>query len=162
MEATDRGELLRWKYRRGRQIREASQMVMTLFPTAPNRTPRRTRQSSRAHTRNGICKAAVRALTGGELYLQGNMTLEQVVITLGSNAHYVSAAVLLIKPTDTTLINEVVHGNISILAAAKLVEPQVRAFEAFEAACPTDKATILGNLLANSTAATRLAAAAEL
>jgi hypothetical protein len=111
-------------------------------------------------------------LTGGQLYLQGKTTtLHQSAISVGSNVRYIMAAVLLIKANDTRLIDAVVHGNISILAAARLVKPQVKAIEAINAASPVNKAAIynstgltdeLFRLLVDSSSAKRTDAAARL
>jgi hypothetical protein len=145
--------------------------MMMLFSPGPNRAVRRARQSSRARTRNGICKAAARAFTGGQLYVQGQMTLAQAAISVGSNVHYIMAAVLLIKSHDMRLIDDAVHGNISIQAAAKLVEPQVMAIEAIKQANPANLKAIyretgftneLSTLLVDRPAAERTEAAARL
>jgi hypothetical protein len=113
----------------------------------------------------------VRALTGGDLYLQGKITLAQAAISVGSNVRYIMAAVLLIKSHDMRLINDAVHGNIPILVAAKLVKPQVLVVEALKTASPANLAAIydathftneLSKLLVDTPPAERTEAAAKL
>src|SRR5262249_17286552 len=102
-------------------------MVMALFPTAPDKATPRARQSRLARFRHGVCRRAVRALTGAELYLRGGITLLQAALSVGSNHHYVAAGIVLIKSGDVSLIEKVVRGDVSILAAAKMVQGPVQA-----------------------------------
>jgi len=83
----------------------------------------------------------------------------------------IKAAVLLIKSHDTRLIDAVVRGNTPILAAAKLVAPQVAAIDAIKAANPANRQAIytatgftdeLAKLLVDKPSAERTAAAAKL
>jgi len=151
--------------------KDTSSMAMMLFSKAPNRAIRRARVSHRARFRNGILRAALQALTGAKLYLQGDMTLEQAAISVGSNIRYIMAAVLLIKANDQDLISEVLHGDISILAAAKLVKPQVVVIETLKSANSANLAAIydathftnnLTKLLVDTPPAGRTEAAAKL
>src|SRR5262249_17073402 len=115
---------------------------MMLFVKRPNRAYRRARQSRRSRSRNGICLAAVRALTGAKLPLQYDITLLQAALSTGSNVHYVEAGEILIKSGDVSLIKSVVAGDIPILEAAKSVKAQVRAVEAIKAATSANLAAI--------------------
>src|SRR5262245_28601783 len=111
---------------------------MMLF-RGPNKAARRARQSHRAQFRDGVRLAAVRAFTGGDLYLRGEMTLRQTAIAVGSNVLYVMAAVILLKANDTRLIKDVVHGRIGILAAAESVKPLVTMLAGYSKASPTNR-----------------------
>jgi hypothetical protein len=83
------------------------------------------RRSSRRHFRNGVCAAALRAVTAAKAYLCGDITLEEAAVSHGSCIHYVRAAVTLIKSGDQYLMKSMMRGHISPLAAAKQVEPLV-------------------------------------
>jgi len=146
-------------------------MMMMLFPKPPNRGFRRARQSRGAHFCNCVCLAAVRALTGSDLYEQGEMTREQAAISVGSNLRYIIAAGWLIKARDMRLIERVVYGHVPILTAAEWVKPQVMAIEALKNASPAAKAAIyaqtgftndLAKLLVDKSSTERTEAAAKL
>jgi hypothetical protein len=131
------------------------------------------RQSSRRRFRNGVCAAALRAMTAGQMYLSegGNITLEEMAARCGSNVAYVRAAVVLIKAGDLILIDRVMSGNIPILTAARLVEPLVMLLTGHAKASPKVKDDFfqitgctddLGQHLVASTLEQRLKAAARL
>jgi|SRR6516162_1826850 hypothetical protein len=100
------------------------------------------RRSPRQHIRDGICLAALRAFTGAELYRAKpeKLTLGEVALRVGSGIHYVRAAVVLIEHGDQVLIDRVLRGKCSILAAAASVNALVKLLGAFKTASPENLA----------------------
>jgi len=96
------------------------------------------RRSPHQHFRDRICLAALRAFTGAELYhaKRGQLTLSECALRVGSNVHYVRAAVVLLEHGDQVLIDRVLRGEVSILAAAASVEVLVKLLTAFKTATP--------------------------
>jgi hypothetical protein len=131
------------------------------------------RQSSRRHFRCGVRAAGLRAMTAGRMYLSegGNITLEEAAARCGSNVAYVRAAIALIKAGDEDLIDQVMLGNLPIMATAKLVKPLVTMLAGYAKATPYTKGRFfaitgctddLGRHLVASTLEQRLKAAARL
>jgi hypothetical protein len=96
------------------------------------------RRSPREHIRDGVCLAALRAFTGVELYREKRrkLTLSEVALRVGSNVHYIRAALVLFQHGDQDLIDRVLTGKCLILAAAARVTPLVRLLAAFRSASP--------------------------
>jgi hypothetical protein len=122
------------------------------------------RQSSRCHFRLGVCAAALRAVTAGQVYLTKDISLEEVAARHGSNVQYVRAAITLLKSGDQRLIEAVMRGDTPILTAAKAVVPLVMLLTGYEQASPkarddffaaTGCTNDLGKHLAASSAAER-------
>jgi hypothetical protein len=108
----------------------------------------------------------LRAFTGAELYRREKLTLGGVALRVESNVHYIRAAAVLIERGDQILIERVLRGKCSILAAAASVDALVRLLAAFKtvSASPKDLAsffTITGTDDL-STAAKRTEAASKL
>jgi hypothetical protein len=123
------------------------------------------RRSPHQHFRDGICLATLRAFTGAEIYRdKPELTLREVALRVGSNGQYVRAAVVLIEHGDQNLINRVLRGKCSILAAAASVEPLVKLMSAFEMATPETRARFFAatGTADLSTAAKRTEAASKL
>jgi hypothetical protein len=132
------------------------------------------RQSPHAQVRDGIRLANLRALTGGEWYLTkvGNkerVSLKEAAVRHGTNAVYLRAAIIVLKANDQNWIGRLLHGD-TILAAAKLLEPQVKAIEALKDANSANLQAIytatgftneLTKLLAKSSSAERTSAARD-
>jgi hypothetical protein len=96
------------------------------------------RRSPREHFRDGVCLAALRSFSAAELYRdkQGTLTLNTAALKTGSNVHYTRAALVLLQHGDQDLIDQVLAGERSILAAAQQVTPLVRLLDAFRSASP--------------------------
>jgi hypothetical protein len=131
------------------------------------------RQSSRRRFRRGVCAAALRAFTAAKAYLFGeeDITLEEAAARHGSCIAYVRAAVTLLQSGDQRLIKAVMHGDISISAAAESVEPLVMLLTGYAKASPrvrddffvaTGCTADLSKLLVTSPPAERTRAAARL
>jgi hypothetical protein len=129
------------------------------------------RRSSRCHFRNGVCVAALRALTAARVYLAGDIDLEQAAISHGSNVHYVRAGIILVRANDLRLIDAVLRGEILITTAAESVEPLLMLLEGYEKASAKVKDDFfvatgcnndLGKLLITSPATERTRAAERL
>jgi hypothetical protein len=126
------------------------------------------RRSSRRHFRNGVCAAALRAVSAAQTYLGEGVTLEETAARHGSGVAYVRAAITLIKSADERLINAVLRGDIPIMAAAKTVAPLVMLLDGYAKASPKVKddffnitgcTSDFGKHLAASSAAERTAGA---
>jgi hypothetical protein len=110
------------------------------------------RQSPHAHTRNGIRLANLRALRAAQFYREHKSTtsFEEAALSHGSNVAYVQAGVVVLEHNDQKLIDRILHGHVSIEAAAKLIKPQVKAIAAFAAADEAGRVVILAELLGSS------------
>src|SRR5262245_567785 len=100
------------------------------------------RRSPRQHVRDGVCLAALRAFTGAELYRAKSetLTLGEAALRVGSGIHYIRAAVVLLDHGDRALINRVLQGKCSIVAAAASVAALVKLLAAFKTATPETRA----------------------
>jgi hypothetical protein len=99
------------------------------------------RRAPHQHFRDGICLAALRALTGAELRRdKPELTLREVALRVGSNVHYVQAATVLLEHGDQNLIDRVLRGKCSILAAAASVAALVKLLTAFKTTSPENLA----------------------
>ena len=124
------------------------------------------RHSPREYTRNGICLAALRAITAAQLYRdpQNAYTLAECALRCGSCVVYVRAAIVLLEHADSKLIDMVVYGRQHILEAAKSVEALVKLTVAYKAVAPKQALRFCASvgLLDLSTAAKRTEAASKL
>jgi hypothetical protein len=124
------------------------------------------RQSPRQQFRKGICTAALRAFTAGELYRdqQFQLTLAEAALRVGSNIAYVRAAIILLEHGDPVLINRVLYGKCNILEAAASVAVVVKLVTAFKLATSENLATFsaISGMADLSTSAKRTAAANRL
>src|SRR5262245_57085952 len=98
------------------------------------------RRSPHQHFRDGVCRAALRAFTAAEYRREHESTLVDASARHGSCVAYVAAADTLIEHGDQILINRVLRGGCSILAAAATVEGLVKLVNAFETATPETRA----------------------
>jgi hypothetical protein len=100
--------------------------------------PRRQRVCRRF--RHGVCTAALRAVTAARLYLSGTVpNLAKAAVSCGSNVCYVRAAIAVLRSENAELLDFVVHGRVSLLAAARQVEPLVNLIDAYRAANQKDR-----------------------
>jgi hypothetical protein len=103
-------------------------------------SPQRLRQSARRHFRHGHRAAALRAFTGARLYLaQAVPTLAAAADSTGSNVAYVQAAIILLRSDNTSLVNEVLAGDVPILEAAAQVRRLVDLIAAYRDAKDHDR-----------------------
>jgi len=97
--------------------------------------------SSRRLFRNQQRAAVIRAVTGAKIYLDGTLpTLAAAAIASGSNAHYVGAAVTLLKSENSTLLSRALRGAMPLLAAANEAKRVARLVSAYRAASADDLA----------------------
>jgi hypothetical protein len=96
------------------------------------------RHHARERFRDGVCLAALRAITGAQLYRAPDyvLTLRESALSCGSGVRYVQAAVTLLEHADPKLIDRVVSGKVNILVAAESVKAEVRLTAALRAASP--------------------------
>jgi hypothetical protein len=79
-------------------------------------------RSVRRHFESGTRRAALRALTGAELFLAGMAsTMTKAAEMTGSNTIYVGAAVTILRAGDDALKAAVLDGKVSLLAAATVM-----------------------------------------
>ena len=91
--------------------------------------------------------APLRAVTGARLYLRGDVpTQRQAADAAGSNMRYVVAAIAILQAEDLDLLNKVLNGEISILAAAKLVRQRASLLAAYRTATPQDRIIVIKTL----------------
>jgi hypothetical protein len=103
------------------------------------RPAHRRRQRPRQHTRRGICRAALRAVTAARLYLSGAIpNLVKAAESCGSNVQYVRAAIVLLRSENSGLLGRVLRGHESLLAAASQVQRLVDLVAAYRAADEKD------------------------
>jgi hypothetical protein len=123
------------------------------------------RHSPRQQVRDGVCKAALRAFVGAELYRgdQWKLSLKETALCVGSNIHYLRAALVLLDHGDLDLIDRVLHRERDILLAARSVAPLVKLLTAFRTASPGTQAIFSGvtGLVDLSSPAARTAAASK-
>ena len=112
------------------------------LPVKLNGNGRRHRyRSSRRHFRNQQRAAVIRGVTGAKLYLDGTLpTLATAATACGSNAHYVSAAVTLLKSENSTLLSRALCGAMPLLAAASEAKRVARLISAYREASADDLA----------------------
>jgi len=112
------------------------------LPAVIKAVSKKLRRSPRCHFRNDQRAAVLRALTGADLVRKAGLSLEEAAIRSGSCIAYVRAAVTLREADgqgwgNEAWINQVIRGEIPILQAAKLIEPQVQLIRAYKRATPT-------------------------
>jgi hypothetical protein len=89
--------------------------------------------------RRGVCAAALHAVTAARLYVSGTIpNLIKAAESCGANVHYVRAAIVLLRSENSALLDHVLHGHVSILAAAGQVERLVDLITAYRAADEND------------------------
>jgi hypothetical protein len=124
------------------------------------------RHSPREHFRGNVCVAALRAFTGAELHRDDelDLTLREAAMRCGSNIRYVRAAIILLEHGDQNLIDQVLHGERNILAAAASVAVVVKLVTAFKAATSENLASFsaITGMADLSTSAKRTAAASKI
>jgi hypothetical protein len=92
----------------------------TTFRLTNGRGRHRKYRSSRRRFRAGRRAAVLRAITAARLVAIGLATsLQEAAEACGSCPAYVSAAITLVKTEDSSLINRVLAGRVSLLAAAR-------------------------------------------
>ena len=92
--------------------------------------------------RDGTCRAAVRAFTAALLYRApgSKLSLADCALMCNSCVRYIRAALLLLEHDNPALIEQVMHGKINILVAAKPIEAETKLISAFEKAPPKARA----------------------
>jgi hypothetical protein len=92
--------------------------------------------------RDGTCRAAVRAFTAALLYRApgSKLSLADCALMCNSCVRYIRAALLLLEHDNPALIEQVMHGKINILVAAKPIEAETKLIAAFTAAPPKARA----------------------
>jgi hypothetical protein len=85
------------------------------------------------------------ALAAARFYLDQTpkVTQAEAARAHGSCVTYLQAALVVIQANDAKLLDAVLHGRASLLAAAELMGPRVRAIEAFQAADPASRRAVL-------------------
>ena len=110
----------------------------TQWPTphwgSPGKLNRHERRRVRHQIRNGRRLAALRAFGGARLYLAKLVpTLVAAARSSGSTVGYVMAAVTILQAKDPILEEEVLTGEVSLLAAAAKVKPVVSILKTYAA-----------------------------
>jgi hypothetical protein len=96
-----------------------------------------TNKSSRRRFRGRICKAPLKAVTAAKLYLSGGgLTVVEAANCCGSSSTYVVAAITILNSENEALLDDVLYGRISLLAAAKIAAPLAALMVAFRKATP--------------------------
>ena len=92
--------------------------------------------------RDGTCRAAVRAFTAALLYRApgSKLSLADCALMCNSCVAYIRAALVLLEHDNPALIEQVMHGKINILVAAKPIEAETKLISAFEKAPPKARA----------------------
>jgi hypothetical protein len=90
-------------------------------------------------TRAGKCAAAVRAVTGARLYLDGRMDLATAAMSCGSCVAYVRAAVSLLASENTTMLEQALRGQMPLLVAAEQMKRIAKLVNAYRAASAADR-----------------------
>jgi hypothetical protein len=109
-------------------------------PLQVTRVRRRQYSSARRHFRAGCRASVLRALTGARGYRNGWFsTVSEAAIACGSNVTYVAAAIVLIESENTTLVDQVLTGKVSLLAAAKEIGRLAELVTAYRKASAADR-----------------------
>jgi hypothetical protein len=83
--------------------------------------------------------AALRAITGAKLYLTGWFaTLRAAAKAVGSNTHYLTAAIILLRSENTSLLNRVLSGKMPLLAAAVQMKQLAKLVTAYRSSSAAD------------------------
>jgi hypothetical protein len=92
--------------------------------------------------RYGVRAAALRAITAARLHLSGAIpNLLKAAESCGSNVKYVCAAIILLRSENSVLLDRVLRGHVSILAAASQVRRLVELIAAYRATNEKDHIT---------------------
>lgn len=98
------------------------------------------RRSPCRHFDHGVRLAALRAITGAKLYVQGGVpTIKAAATATGSCPPYVQAAITLLQSDNVTLTNEVLTGHVGLLEAARQVKHVARLVMAYRKASSADR-----------------------
>jgi hypothetical protein len=111
-------------------------------PSLPRRITRckRRYRSARRHFRGGCRAAVLRALTGARGCCNGMFSnVSEAAMACGSNTAYVAAAIVLIESENKTLIDRVLTGKVSLLAAAKEIRRLAELVTAYRKASAADR-----------------------
>ena len=104
------------------------------------RQQRRRHRSSRRYFDHGQRLAALRALTAASLRLNGAFSSQaQAAAACGSGVVYVRAAVAILRSEDASVRDEVLTGQLPLLAAAALVEKRAAIVAAYRQATAADR-----------------------
>ncbi len=113
--------------RRGRQVRHPP-------------VKRRRYRSARRHFRGYQRAAVLRALTGAKGYRNGWFsTVSEAATACGSNAVYVAAAVVLLEAENSTLLDQVLTGQVPLLAAVEEIKRLAELVAAYRKASAADR-----------------------
>jgi hypothetical protein len=105
------------------------------------------RRSARRHFQSGQCLAALRAITAAKGYRTGIFsTIAVAAMSCGSNHIYVDAALVLVKAEDPALLEAVLAGEKSLLAAANEMKVVATLVSTLRQATDTELA-ILGRIV---------------
>src|SRR5262249_2128724 len=110
-----------------------------------NRRQHRRRASRRYRSRrrsykNGVCRAARRALAAGVMYLDNKgLTLRMAAELCGSNVAYVQAAIIILQTEDLALRDAVLSGKVPLLTAAAAMKSTAKLISAYRASDGADK-----------------------
>jgi hypothetical protein len=125
--------------RRTQRSKEVSMMLErgSIYSSPPKMaSPYRRRNQ---HMRYGVRAAALRAVTAARLYLAGTIpNLLKAAESCGSNVCYVRAAIAVLRSENAVLLDRVLRGHVSILAAANRVRRVVALLAAYQAADEQD------------------------
>lgn len=98
------------------------------------------RRSRRRQMDHGQRLAALRAINGAKLYLAGWFaTLKAAAKGVGSNTRYLTAAIILLRSENTSLLNRVLSGDMPLLAAAAQMKQLAKLVAAYRWASATDR-----------------------
>jgi hypothetical protein len=104
----------------------------------------RRRQSARRRFRGGHRAAALRALTGARLLAGGAVpSLEAAAVCCGSSVPYIQAMVVLLKSENVSLLDQVLTGDVPVLAAAKQVKRLAALVSAYRCADGRDRVAFM-------------------
>src|SRR5262249_10653762 len=88
------------------------------------KSPRRRYRPRGRRFRHGRCAAALRALSGAKLLVEGEVSnLVAAAEACGSNPQYISFMIIVLQSEDQVLLHDVLAGMISLGKAAKWAKP---------------------------------------
>jgi hypothetical protein len=88
-------------------------------------------KNRRRQMQNGHRLAALRALTAATLCREKNWSVAMAATSCGSNIVYVEALLTVLRSENTTLLQRVLKGEVSIVAAARAMKRIARLVSAF-------------------------------
>ena len=113
--------------------------TLSRMPLAKRKVAKRNR-SPRRHFRHGHRAAVMRAITAAKLYL--NKTIPRLGLAAefcGSNTAYVTAAAILLRSENATLLEQVGVGQVPLLKAAARVKQIANLVTAYRTAADADR-----------------------